>query len=98
MKKFWNWLTRSSANVEETSMTVKGIFTALIPIAIYFFHIFNIQVGSEQLSSIVDSIVAIVGVVLGIVSSIQVIVGFVRKIYLTIKGKNDVILASSREY
>lgn len=93
----WNWLVKSSADADKISLTVKGGLLSIIPIAIFVFKAFNIEIGTDQLNSVADSVVALIGIFAAIVSSIQIAVGMIRKIWTTLDGTNSVIVASSKE-
>jgi uncharacterized membrane protein (GlpM family) len=93
----WKWLVKSSADSEKLSLTIKGTLLGIVPVAIYLFGAFNIEVASDQLTSAIDGIVVLIGVFAGIVSAVQIAVGVIRKIWTTFEGTNSVIIASSKE-
>jgi len=93
----WNWLIKSSADADRISLTVKGSLLSIIPIAIFVFKAFNIEVGSDQLNLVTDSIVALIGIFAALVSSVQIAVGMIRKIWTTLDGTNSVITASLKK-
>lgn len=91
MKKIIDWLVKSSADKEKTSLTVKGVLTGLIPVVIVLANLTSVDISNEQLASVIDAISALVFLVSGIVSALMTISGLLRKIYTTITGRNEVI-------
>ena len=63
MKKFWNWITVSSANPQATSLTVKGFLLALLPV----FMVIS-PLDEATLNSTVGLLAQAVEIGLGIVS------------------------------
>lgn len=91
LKVVWQWLVKSSADPERISLAVKGFLGGLVTVLTIVFGLAHIQVGSQDLSSIVDAIVSVVQAAAGFVSAIVLVVGLVRKVWLTIKGENPVL-------
>lgn len=78
MDKFLDWLTTSSADPEEYSLTIKGIllqYAGIIAVALSLLHY---SVTMEQITSTIGSAAAVLGTVLGII-------GLGRKLYIQIK-------------
>lgn len=92
LKLAWAWLVKSSANAQNQSLFIKGILKALIPTVIVVFKLFNVELGNEKLEGIVDLVILSIGVFYTFVSSIQILFGGIRKIWLSLKGENDVLV------
>lgn len=91
MKKFWEWLVKSSANASQTSLTVKAFLYGIIPGILLFTKAFNLDIGGDQLTAIVDGIVAVIAFFGSLISAIAIVIGLVRKLWLTVIGKNSVV-------
>lgn len=91
MKKIIDWIIYSSEDPAKISMTVKGILTAAIPTIIFVAKIFNVEIGSEDLTAFVDALVLFIGAVSMAVSAYMTVVGFFRKIFTTLTGNNAVL-------
>jgi len=70
-----NKILQSSANPEKLALTVKGILTALIPILIFVFAAFGLNIGSEELTNGIGQLTAII-------SGAMILWGLVRKFIL----------------
>lgn len=94
MNTLWNWLLLSSANPNESSLTIKMLLTAQIPMvvsAIAFgctFHVACAPVTSDQLLAGAQDVVNVFFYVFTTVSYIIAAVAFIRKLYLTIRGQH----------
>jgi len=80
----YNWLMKSSANPENLSLTIKGILSTIVFVAVSFGanYTFNVDVMSYDIANVISQI----GIV---ISSLITIYGLVRKIYLTIKNSSQ---------
>lgn len=93
MSKFLNWLVKSSADAEKTSLTVKSFLIGLIPVAMKVvglgctLAIVCIDTNASELTNVASAIADIVFWVLSIVASLGIVYGFVRKVVLTLEGK-----------
>ena len=76
---FFNWLVTSSANPDETAMTIKGILILQVPMIIDILGQFGINLNQNIFISDIGTAALVFGAGLGII-------GIVRKTYLTIKG------------
>lgn len=93
---FFKWLFVSSANPSKMSLTIRGALFALIPWilnALAFACGFKICLGLQQtdLELIFGTIADIAFWFFSIVAGIQMVYGFIRKIYRTLTGKNHAI-------
>lgn len=88
---FFNWLVLSSADAGSLSLTVRGFLLGLVPTASLLLGLAHIKVGSDQLNSLVDGVVALLQAVLAVVSAVVFLVGLGRKLWTTFKGTNAVI-------
>lgn len=75
MKKFLNWLVRSSSDPSAVSLTVRGALIGIIPTILLFAQQFHWAWTQEQLTEAIQAITMIV-------SSFLVIVGMFRKLAL----------------
>lgn len=79
MKSFYNWLLVSSANPENTSMTIKGILLQYVSVIIASMAVLGVPLMDTQLIHYIDVGCAILGGLLGIF-------GLGRKIYYQFKS------------
>jgi len=82
INKFLTWLVVSSANPNEFSMTLKGLLITNIGVIMFILHICNISLSMDQVTNLI-------GLVTGFCGSALLVVGLIRKIYLTIKKPAD---------
>lgn len=75
--KLINWLVISSANPDKVALTVKGALIGAIPVLILVASAFHWNWTTDQITQIIEGITAFV-------SGFLVLVGLVRKIFLTI--------------
>lgn len=75
MTNIWNWLITSSANPEQTSLTIKGLLVGIAPIAVILLHLDTANYGA-----LVDAIAGIIFWAGSILSAIMTIYGVMRKI------------------
>lgn len=86
MSTLWNWFVVSSANSSKWALTVKGILATVITVVTMIAGFAHVQVG--DLTPIADTIVAIVQALALVASLVVTLVGFVRKVVLTIRGEH----------
>lgn len=93
LEKTWSWLVLSSANANNISLTVKGALATGVASIIGVLGAVHYQVPGlpDSLNAITDQIVIIVQYGLGIVGGVSIIVGAVRKIWLSIVGKHAAV-------
>lgn len=84
MLKFLYNITRSSANPEALSLTVKGLIAAVIPIAVMFFHI---DVTNAQ--NLGDAIVQLTFDVATVYATGATVFGLIRKMYNAVWNQPD---------
>lgn len=89
LKRFWNWLVKSSANPANTSLTVKGFLTGLIPLVLVVAPLVGVDLDANTLGSTVDDIKGVVEYALGSVGALLTAAGIIRKIYLTFAPKQQ---------
>lgn len=97
LKKAWDWLVKSSADANKTSLTVKAFLYGVIPAVVYFLGLTGIQVGSETLTEIVNIIAELIVVAGGAITAIAAVWGVIRKLFTTAVGTNDVVLGWSED-
>ena len=90
LKKIWDWIYLSSVNANKISLTVKAFLYGLIPGIIFFSGLMKMQIGSAQLTQIIDTIAQSIVLFGGLITSLAFLYGSLRKIILTLLGKNDV--------
>lgn len=98
LKRVLEWLVKSSADASKWSLTVKAVLYGLIPVAVHFLGLANIQIGSDALTQVVDSIAQFIVVIGGVITGSVAAVGLIRKIWTTLAGENDVIAGWEDEY
>lgn len=76
LKKFIKWLAKSSTNPQEVSLTVKGALIGIIPILIGYAQLAGLDWSQEQLMQTIE-------IITSIVSTFFVLIGLIRKLYLT---------------
>lgn len=91
MKKIWNWFVLSSANYQNYALTLKGILIGAIPAVIIVAHLANIQLKSEDLTTLIDAMITLFGTVMALVSAGITVFGLVRKVFKTANGTNSVL-------
>lgn len=89
LKKIWDWVVWSSANPDKISLTLKGIIAGAI-VVLSIFGITN-PLSEEETNSFILAFVQFLQTVVAIASSAAVLIGFVRKVWLTITGNNKAI-------
>jgi len=87
IKALWNWVVYSSADSKKFSLTLKGIAAFVITLLSFRYGIQNVQILNENVSVLVDAVVAFVQDAVTLVSIIATIYGAVRKVVLTAKGE-----------
>lgn len=87
MNKILNWLTLSSADVTQGSLFIKGL-VVLIPSILVFSKFANIQLDSDTLTTIINTLSNILLYISSILMGIVTLYGLLRKIILTMEGKN----------
>lgn len=88
--KFLHWFAMSSADPSSISMSLKGILTTAIPIIVIFTGLAHIQLSTDELTADADSIVQLVNAVLVAVGIGISTYGVIRKLILTMTGRNPV--------
>ena len=91
LKKAWDWVVKSSVNANQLSLTVKAFLYGIIPGILFLANLAHVQIGSAELTSIVDGIVQVIVTLGGFISALVFVVGLVRKIVFTITGDNEVV-------
>lgn len=95
--KILQWLMLSSADPSEISLSVKAPLLGLIPyilsVATTACGIGLVCLGVEatELNQVVGKIESIIFWFFSIIASIGFLIGFVRKLWLSIKGENQVV-------
>lgn len=82
LKSFYNWFVYSSVDPEKIALTVKSTLLGVLPVLMLFTGI-----SDAESNDFVSAAYNIVFYGLSIVSSIGIAFGFIRKVWLTVKGK-----------
>ncbi len=69
---------QSSTGSGELSLTIKGLLTALIPVAMYFAKQQSWDITEAQIWDFINAVLAVV-------STVTILVGLARKIFLSLK-------------
>jgi hypothetical protein len=91
MRKAFNWLVKSSVYPKQTSLFIKGLGATIVSYVLFFSGIVHIPLNESDLNQVVELIATIVEVILTLVSMFVALKGFIRKIALTVTGKNAVL-------
>lgn len=85
LTQLFNWFVFSSANPEKLALTVKGIATLAIPVVMFALQLKGIVVTEEQVGDWFEQGVLILQQVLVIFGGLMTLVGFARKLFITIR-------------
>lgn len=77
MTKFFNWVARSSADPTQVALTVRGLVSGWLPLAMFFLH-------NPNLSTLPDDIYSIILGVFTVYSTCATVFGLARKIAYTV--------------
>jgi hypothetical protein len=88
------WIVMSSANPSEVALTIKGGLVFLVPATMALAGVTHINVGQDQLNTLIDGFAAIVQTLLTVVSAVMVFVGMVRKLWITIHTHQAVVTST----
>jgi hypothetical protein len=91
MKKFIAWLIFSSKDPNKISLTIKATGATVATYIVFFAGLFHLNIGQSDLSSLIDALAQLAGLLLQAVTTVMAIVGFVRKIHTSITGENQVL-------
>lgn len=86
LKKAWDWLVKSSADPQKTALTVKAGLNTIIGILLVVGPAFHLNLGKTQLDEVAEAIVQMIIYAYAIISSVAMIMGFIRKIKITLFG------------
>lgn len=92
IKNFFTWLVASSADPNKVSLTVTSALTALIPYGIFLSGITHHSLDAADAGAVVAAIGTLVQVLLTAVSVCLFLYGLIRKIYLSLTGRNAAML------
>ncbi|MES2216668.1 MAG: hypothetical protein V4481_05245 [Patescibacteria group bacterium] len=86
--RFWNWVVYSSANPLQVSSTIKwgaGILGTLLTVVLGFGHI---TFPTQELTALIDPTIQVVQLATLCLATLGTVISGLRKIYLTIRGRN----------
>lgn len=81
MKSFLKWLVISSQNPDQIALTIKGASGLIISIVLVLSPLFHLNVGQDQLNSVVDGIIQVITLGATFISAIAMLVGLIRKLF-----------------
>ena len=84
MNTFFNWLTRSSVDPENTALTVKGLLLANVSTILFVLQLLHINWSADQVSHEIQVVTVVIGILLSIV-------GLVRKLYITFSSNTPTL-------
>jgi len=70
----------SSVDAEKLALTIKGILIGLIPVIMMIANLSNVNLGQEDLTAVVDAIIALIQGFLTLCSLVMIAYGAIRKI------------------
>ncbi len=91
--KLLKWLLVSSENPNNVSMTVKGALKTIVSIVLLLSPLLHFKTDEGTLQSIATAIGDVIVAFFAFVSSIEMVVGFLRKLHLS--GKNPTELQTN---
>lgn len=96
LTNFWNWLSKSSANPAETSLTAKALMTSVIPFILQATHLacglaVCVSLDQSTLTTVIGVLSDIVFWALSLYSAIGFLYGITRKVSITAAGTNPVV-------
>ena len=84
----WDWLVVSSVDPYKVSLALKGLLLTVVSFIVPVLALMGNAIDNEQVQNVVDAIAAVVQAFLSLVGAIIFLYGLIRKVYLTIVGKN----------
>lgn len=97
INSIFNWIVLSSKDPNKVSLTVRAALLSAIPGAIWAVGTLCatggvcIPIADDELRTVANAAADLAFLALSAVSAIGIIYGFLRKIWLTVTGKNAVI-------
>jgi hypothetical protein len=91
IRRALEWIIASSADANKLSLMIKGVLLGVLPVAVAFAGLVNVQLDSATLEKVVETISQIVLYGGGAISALVTAWGLVRKIITTANGTNDVV-------
>lgn len=96
LSKVFDWLWLSSADPSKVGLTAKSFLTVLAGALIPALGLFHVSLGGpEAVNGAIDSIDVLITDVLVVIGALGGALGAIRKVALSISGKNPVISAPS---
>ena len=83
---FFGWIVWSSKDPEKVSLATKGVLTLVFTSIISSFNFFGVDLG--VLNDLINPILDVISYALYTLSAVAVLVGSIRKVYLSLKGEN----------
>lgn len=84
------WFTLSSSNPTEVGMTMKAAFVGALPVIMFAVGMTHWNIGVDQLTQLFDMVVLVVQDALILIAGVMGVVGFCRKLAVTLVGSNNV--------
>lgn len=89
--KIWNWVVFSSVNEDKIAATVKGFLGVAVAIVTNILIIGHFNIDPAAVQGVADQVLVTLQAILLAISSLVGLVGFLRKIWTTLSGTNQVI-------
>lgn len=89
MKKFFDWILRSSENPKNFALTAKGILGTVISIILFLSPLIHLDLKQDQLTALGDAVIQGLLAIFSLGSIIATVVGLVRKIHLSGQSPSD---------
>lgn len=87
-----DWLLRSSKDPAKMATSVKGALLYLVPLVIIIAPMFGVNLKPDGVDTFINDIAEVVKIFFTIVSAGTTFYGLARKIYLSVTGKNEVLI------
>jgi hypothetical protein len=91
VQKVFDWLLLSSADPSKVAVTVKGFLTMVAAAFIPLLGLTHINLGNDTVNTVIDGVSLVIQDVMVAVGAAGTLFGVVRKAWLTVTGKNQVI-------
>lgn len=91
LKNSVHWLVVSSADPNDLALTVKGALIAIIPEVLIAANLFHFNVTNADLAALANAIFIAIQAGLTLIGATLAIVGLIRKMYLTVTGRNQFV-------
>lgn len=84
------WVVLSSSNPTQVSLSVKALFTAVVPYIMLVVGIGHWNIGPEYLNMVINFIGDVIFYGLSLLAAVMGLIGVGRKLWLSLNGQNPV--------